>query len=126
MIYIAGKITGLEPSEVSDKFQKAENELHYLGLTVINPNKLSISTSWPHEQQMELCYKVIDQKASAIYLLKDWKESKGAQLEFQYVAKLNSHRRPTILIYFEESDGLGDIRRDVNDKILTCLIPELS
>lgn len=124
MIYIAGKIQGLPFDEVKDKFQKVENALHREGLKVINPLKLGIPFTWPYREQIDACLKVIAKDATAIYLLNDWKDSPGAKEEFQYVAQINTTRRPPIMIYFEDCDGIGDVMRDVRDGILTCVIPE--
>lgn len=124
MIYIAGKITGLPFEEVQAKFQKVENALHREGLKVINPLKLGIPHSWTWREQLDACLKVITKEATAIYLLSDWKDSPGAKEEFRHVAEINKTRRPPIMIYFEDCDGIGDVMRDVRDGILTCLIPE--
>lgn len=127
MIYIAGKITGLPLQEADDKFQKAENDLHFLGLKVINPLKLGIPHSWSWSQQIDECKRVINERAKAIYLLRDWKESKGAREEFQEVEKINRRRNrdDKIEIYYEEDHGLRMIMSDIRDGILyKCLIPE--
>lgn len=123
MIYIAGKISGLLKSEAYKKFGKTESELRKLGLKVINPLEIGIG-HLPYDEQIERCKEVIAKHATAIFLQRDWKESKGAKLEFAHVGIINQTRRPVIDIYFEESNGMRDITNDVRDGILTCLIPE--
>lgn len=126
MIYIAGKITGLPFDEVSAKFQRIESILHTMGVQVINPTKLGIPPSWTWEEQLLKCIEVINSRATAIYLLPDWKDSKGARREFREVERINTCRNRKILIYFDDSDGLRDIMRDIRDEIAEYLIPEHS
>lgn len=126
MIYIAGKITGLPFDEVSEKFQRVEAKLHQIGVQVINPLKLGIPESWTWEDQLSKCIEVIQNRATAIYLISDWKHSKSARLEFEEVVRINSGRNRRILIYFEESHGIQDIVRDIRDGIAEYLIPEYS
>ena len=124
MIYIAGKITGLPLDEVDAKFQKVENKLHEIGMKVINPRKLGISVTWTWEDQMAVCLKVIEERATAIYLLKDWTKSPGAKAEFIRVGELNLRRKANpIKIYFEDQRGMSTLINDVLDGFLTCTIP---
>lgn len=124
MIYIAGKISGLPILEASRKFAQAEKDLRHLGLKVINPMNLGIS-HWVYEEQMAKCLEVIEKYATAIYLLSDWKDSKGAKMEFALVGELNRTRRPQIDIYYEEMGQMADIETDIKAGLLTCLVPEL-
>lgn len=124
MIYISGKIGGLPILEASKKFAKAEQDLRHLGLKVINPMNLGIS-HWTYDEQIAKCLEVIENHATAIYLLSDWKDSKGAKLEFAHVGALNQSRRPQIDIYYEEMGQMADIETDIKAGLLTCLVPEL-
>jgi len=125
MIYIAGKITGLPLEEVDAKFQKVENELHAFGLKVINPRKLGIPVTWPWERQMEVCLKVIEERATAIFMLEDWMKSKGAKDVFYRVGELNLRRKANLIaIYFEDKSGMIEIGNDVMYGVITCKIPE--
>jgi hypothetical protein len=125
MIYIAGKITGLPTDLVDAKFQEAENRLHALGLKVINPTKLGISDSWTWDEQMALCLKVINERATAIFLLDDWQDSNGARREFLEVTRINNRRKfpDRMQIYFEDFDGYSEIEMDAENGFINCLIP---
>jgi hypothetical protein len=124
MIYIAGQITGLPQADAEAIFQNAENALRRLELKVINPLKLGIPYSWSYDDQISECKRVITKDATAIYLLRGWTKSKDAREEFEHVCKLNQLPTRQILIYYEEDGGIRDVQRDINDGVLTCLIPE--
>lgn len=77
-IYIAGKITN-NPDYI-EQFAKAENELKKQGYEVINPVKEEgLEYKWYIDEglkQLMTC--------DAIYMLKNWQQSKGASLERRY------------------------------------------
>ena len=83
-IYIAGKITGLK--DYKDHFNKAEAELTKKGYKCMNPSILPEGFPW--EIYMPICYAMID-ACNAIYMLKNWIDSKGAKLEFDYEKSKN-------------------------------------
>jgi hypothetical protein len=126
MIYIAGKITG-EPTNVAEeKFQKAENRLHCMGVKVVNPLKLGIPVTWTWEEQVAKCLEVIEQCVTGILLLEDWAASKGAKREFLKVCELNN-KRPfpnRIQIYFEDYRGFNELEMDIENGFVNCLIPQ--
>jgi len=126
MIYIAGKISGLPTDQVDAKFQEAETKLHALGLKVINPTKLGVSPAWTYDQQMALCLKVIEERATGIFLLDDWSDSNGARREFLEVTRINNRRKfpDRMQIYFEDFEGYSEIEMDVENGFITCLIPQ--
>ena len=80
IVYIAGKMAGL-PDWGRESFNKAEEKLTAEGHIVLNPAKLPIGLS--PERYMPIGFAMID-AAEAIYLLRGWKDSKGARLEEAY------------------------------------------
>lgn len=78
-IYISGKITGLD--NYAEVFEQAEKTLTEQGYEVINPTKLNHSNhnqSWESFMKIDLAEML---KCDAIYMLKNWRESKGAITE---------------------------------------------
>lgn len=82
VVYIAGKVTGLPYDEVVAKFSKAEAKLKAKGCEVVNPIKLCPKDmDW--DKCMEICIDALE-NCDYIYLLPDWKDSRGARREFDY------------------------------------------
>ena len=81
-IYIAGGITGVE--DYYSKFEKAELNLRLKGHIVLNPAK-SVATieGLTHKEYMIICKAMID-VSDTVAFLPNWKESKGANVEFGY------------------------------------------
>lgn len=80
-IYISGKISGME-EKAFELFEEAEMLLHTYGYEVINPMKLPHNHdkqwhSYMREDIKALC------ECDAIYMLRNWKDSRGAQIEFE-------------------------------------------
>lgn len=90
-IYIAGKVTGEPIHECTMKFGKAQKELEDLGHHPINP--LEVVNNWKAEWQdaMKICIKAL-LDADAILLLPDYRQSKGALLEFDIARRLEIKR----------------------------------
>ena len=84
-IYIAGKITGLEDNIVSYKFKESFLNLRSKGYSVITPAVLLGFKGFEHEEYMHICYAMID-VCDAVFMQKDWQNSKGARMELQYAA----------------------------------------
>lgn len=80
-VYISGKITGDDNYKV--KFAEAENILAKKGFNVINPCKVGEYEFLSYEQFLHIDYALID-CCDGIYMLRDWKDSNGARLEFNY------------------------------------------
>jgi len=108
-IYIAGKVTGLEPQEVSRKFQLAEDMLKKQDWPiVVNPIKLINNPNEEWHCAMEKCLEAL-KDCQAIYMLPCSVHSPGAQLELQYAMDNN------LLIYYElenvETEGEPEIMK---------------
>ena len=78
-IYISGKISGIE-SEAAKLFEQAEKELKESGLNPVNPMTLNHDhdKSW-HSYMKEDVKALCD--CDQIYMLSNWKDSKGAIIE---------------------------------------------
>lgn len=102
-IYISGPITN-DP-DYMNHFIKAETDI-YLEVakgnmeftSVINPAKVNanLPLDFSHMDYMHICFAMLD-KCQAIYMLKGWENSKGAQQEYIYAKNLG------LEIYYEES-----------------------
>lgn len=91
-VYLSGKISGLENLN-KPKFEDAEVWLsNYLGwwyrkdFIVVNPHKLPRNHDGKWHSYMRECLKALC-RCEAIYMLDDWKDSKGAIVEL-FVAKI--------------------------------------
>ena len=80
IIYISGKITGLPFEEVEANFYNAQNRLEEKGFKVVNPlnNGLSIHDKWQNHMKADI--KLL-MECNTIYLLSNWKDSRGARIE---------------------------------------------
>jgi hypothetical protein len=78
-IYISGKITGIE-DEAKVLFENAEIYLKSKGYKVINPIKANHDHDNSWESYMKEDIKLLCD-CDEIFMLKNWKESKGAILE---------------------------------------------
>ena len=77
-IYISGAITG--DSNYKEKFEKAKKDLEARGYHVINPAEFDLpeGATWEDYMKQDLALLL---KCDGIYMLKDWKQSRGAKLE---------------------------------------------
>ncbi|WP_233268176.1 DUF4406 domain-containing protein [Vibrio metschnikovii] len=79
-IYIAGPMTGL-PDFNKPKFFKTEFNLRCENYTVLNPAILPDGLE--HHEYMEICLPMV-RVSDAVYMLKGWENSKGANMEHDY------------------------------------------
>lgn len=95
-IYIAGKITGEEPSVAKRKFKDAENKIKsiFSSAIVVNPIELVNDMRMDWHEAMRICLKELS-TCDMIYLLPCWKDSKGAKIERDFA--LNSK----MIIYYQ-------------------------
>lgn len=85
-IYISGKVSGELPYRALAEFWYASSTLRTAGSKVINPmviNDSLVSQGFKYADLMHMCYAAID-ICDAVYMLRNWKDSKGAQLEHDY------------------------------------------
>ena len=85
-VYLSGKITGLKVEDAFVKFNTAEFRLKRAGYDVVNPMRL-VSQRWHWEKCMQVCLVALV-NCDAIHLLPDWKESRGARLEYHIAQEL--------------------------------------
>lgn len=86
-IYICGKITGME-EEAKQLFENAHCQLQQMGFEVVNPFLLNHNHDKQWESYMKVCIKAL-MDCNYIYLLPNWRESRGAVLEQQIAQTLN-------------------------------------
>lgn len=91
-IYLSGKISG-DPN-FKEKFAQKARELTEHGYQVFNPAVHPDMFTW--EQFMELDLKALSH-CDTIYLMKDWKDSRGAKIEYDEAVRLGKN------IVFEDS-----------------------
>lgn len=96
-IYVSGKIAGLERQAAFDKFQDAEFRLAGHGYDVVNPMKIDRKGAAPSTWE-EFMVGDIEEllKCNAIYMLRNWGQSRGARVEYAIARELG------INIIFEE------------------------
>lgn len=87
-IYISGKISGLPFTEVVDKFGFHQRLLKIKGYEPVNPLVVS-----PFDSKKQWSDYMVDDiaaliKCDAIYMLKDWGQSRGARVEYLIAKEL--------------------------------------
>lgn len=96
VVFISGKVTG-DPY-YRGKFRLAETKLKAEGYIVLNPAYLpqGLNTA----KSMAICLNMLSY-ADCIYMLSNWKESRGATIEYEFASYSGKE-----IIY--ESDKLSD------------------
>jgi hypothetical protein len=92
-MYISGRITG-QPDFI-ERFAKAEKHLKARGFEVMNPATLPHDHGRSWGEYMADCLKEL-LSCDGVYMLKGWKNSRGARIEKQLAQDLGFK-----LIYFE-------------------------
>lgn len=82
-VYISGPITGT--SDYMKRFEDAERDLLDKGYSVISPAQVNaqLPGDTTYEEYMKMSFCMLDM-ADAIYMLKNWNDSKGANRELGY------------------------------------------
>lgn len=82
MVYISGKISGLSKNEYENNFFNAEKKLVEKGYKVINPVRISRTLpknpKWSDYMRVDI---VELMKCDTIYMLSNWLQSPGAEIE---------------------------------------------
>lgn len=86
-IYISGKISGLPIAEVTMRFSAAQSLLEEIGLEVINPLEKGLPDNATWEQHMVRDIELL-LKCDAIYMMDNWVDSKGAQIEYDIANRM--------------------------------------
>lgn len=83
-VFISGKITGEPIIPCVFKFTQAMRDEKIRDFeTIIHPFHLDVYFGISHKEAMEICLEAL-KDCTHIYMLKDWKESKGAKIEHQF------------------------------------------
>jgi hypothetical protein len=94
-VYVSGKITGLPMEAVKEKFAWHSSFLLAKGYTPVNPIEVSPyekGKAW-HDYMKEDIAELLT--CDAIYMLRDWGQSKGARVEYQIAREMGMY------IFFE-------------------------
>lgn len=86
-IYISGKISGLSLQETQERFADAQALLVEIGFEAVNPMAKGLPDDLPWEQHMVKDIELL-LSCDAIYMMDNWTESKGAQIEYDIANRL--------------------------------------
>jgi hypothetical protein len=83
VIYISGAISGTD--DYIERFKRAEEHFKFMEWAVINPAEVlnPLKDVLDYETMMDINFKLLDY-ADAIYMLKGWEQSRGANREFGF------------------------------------------
>ena len=84
-VYISGSIT--KDPDYREHFRAAEEKLRNLGMKVFNPAKFEADPDKTWEDYMKRDIAELT-RCRAIYLLKGWKKSRGAKIEYKIAKEL--------------------------------------
>lgn len=111
-VYIAGKITGLDEVLVLKKFNGSKRQLRKQGCAVMSPAVLASNDGFGHSDYMHVCLAMID-VCDAIYMQKDWRDSKGAKMELQHARSLKKK------IFYEDENTREDSEQEEENSPLS-------
>lgn len=89
-MYISGQITGLPIEVARTKFKEAEIMLRKIGVDAVNPFTVCEEIESPGTTWTEYMVKDIEALlgCEAIFMLRNWGESKGARVEYAIAQSL--------------------------------------
>lgn len=82
-IYISGPISGRDIDEAREEFARASLYIMGQGHTAVSPFDNGLSTDAPYIEHLTADLRLLSE-CDAIYMLKGWNNSRGAQLELSY------------------------------------------
>lgn len=85
-VFVSGMVSGLPYLVAYGNFSNAERSLSSMGYTVINPMKIC-KKNWSWLRCMTKCLWAI-MFCDKIYQLDNWKESRGARIEYKWARLL--------------------------------------
>lgn len=86
-VFISGKISGIDYYVAYGKFCNADRKLSAMGYEVVNPMKIC-KKHWSWVRCMIKCLWAIC-FCDKVHQLEDWKDSKGARIEYRWAKLLN-------------------------------------
>lgn len=104
IVYIAGKITGTQQAECEIKFLSAQKTIERFGFEVYNPMLFNISWHTPQDVALQMCLPHL-YKADIIFMLHDWRNSKGAFKELNHFRT----KKNGCPIFFEAENGYNKL-----------------
>lgn len=109
IVYISGKMRGLDKSTYEAHFRKATNELIVLrGVhpsMIVNPCYIGHALQgFSDETILKLDLDILA-NCDAIYMLNNWEDSHGAQMELKRAEELG------LAVYYEPEDKPIEVRR---------------
>lgn len=89
-VYISGRIKGLPPFYSQMRFAQVERKLSDSGHEAVNPWKLDSSDCKEWDDYLMRDLEVL-KECDAIYMLSNWQESEGAQVEYHFARGRNMY-----------------------------------
>lgn len=86
-VYISGKISGLPIREAKERFDNAQALLESCGLAPVNPMSKEMPENATWEQHMVKDIELL-LRCDAIYLMDNWADSRGAQIEYDIANRM--------------------------------------
>lgn len=86
-VYISGKISGLPIQEAKERFDNAQALLESCGLDTVNPMSKEMPENATWKQHMVKDIELL-LSCDAIYLMDNWADSRGAQIEYDIANRM--------------------------------------